>query len=120
MVNDYKDLQVWQKAIALVTDVYGLVGGLPKEERYALADQIKRSAVSIPSNIAEGAGRNTMKEYIQFLYVALGSASELETQLIIGKNVGFFRDTEKQMREILTIRKMLNALINSLKNKVEK
>ncbi len=116
-MNDYKDLIVWQKSIALVTELYTLVKCLPREELYALSDQLKRCSVSIPSNIAEGSGRNTTKEYIQFLYIALGSASELETQLIIGENIGFFKNIEYFYTEINTIRKMLNGLINSLKQK---
>ena len=117
---DYKELIVWQRSIVLVTDVYHLARSLPKEELYALSDQIKRCAVSIPSNIAEGSGRNTTKEFVQFLYIALGSASELETQLIIGKNIGFFKDLNKYFQEINEIRKMLNGLINALKNKEKK
>ena len=117
MISDYKQLNVWLKSIELVTNVYELVKKMPREELYSLADQIKRSAVSVPSNIAEGSGRNITKEYIQFLYIALGSASELETQLIIGKNLGFFHDIEMYMKEINDIRKMLNGLINSLKKK---
>ena len=117
MISDYKQLNVWVKAIDLVTHVYALTKQMPKEELYSLADQIKRSAVSIPSNIAEGSGRNTTKEYIQFVYIALGSASELETQLIIGQNLGFFPNIEDHMKEITDIRRMLNGLINSLKKK---
>ena len=117
VVSDYKQLNVWLKSIDLVTHVYALTKQMPKEELYSLADQIKRSAVSIPSNIAEGSGRNTTKEYIQFVYIALGSASELETQLIIGQNLGFFPNIEDHMKEITDIRRMLNGLINSLKKK---
>ncbi len=117
MISDYKQLNVWLKSIELVTNIYGLVKTMPKEELYSLADQIKRSAVSVPSNIAEGSGRNTTKEYIQFLYIALGSASELETQLIIGTNLGFFHSIDNYMKELNDIRKMLNGLINSLKKK---
>jgi len=120
MIRDYKQLLVWQRSIDLVTNIYGLVKILPKEELYSLADQIKRSAVSVPSNIAEGSGRNTTKEYIQFLYIALGSISELETQLIIGKNIGFFQNIDDYLNEIIHIKKMLNGLINSLKNKAPK
>jgi four helix bundle protein len=120
MATDYKQLNVWQKAIDLVTEVYALARQLPKEELYSLADQIKRSAISIPSNIAEGSGRNTTKEYIQFAYIALGSASELETQLIIGRNLDFFSDIDSHLKEITHIRKMLNGLINSLKAKETK
>ncbi len=114
---DYKELVVWQRSIQLVTDIYQLARTLPKEELYALSDQMKRCAVSIPSNIAEGSGRNTTKEFIQFLYIALGSASELETQLIIGRNIGFFQDLDYYFKEISEIRRMLNGLINALKKK---
>ena len=117
---DYKELIVWKRSITLVTDIYQLVKCLPKEELYALSDQIKRCAVSIPSNIAEGSGRNTTKEFIQFLYISLGSASELETQLIIGQNIGFFKDMDNYFQEINEIRRMINGLINSLKNKDKK
>ena len=83
---DYKDLNVWKDSIDLVENIYKLVNTFPKEEVYALTDQLKRASVSIPSNIAEGSNRNTTKEFIQFLYIALGSASEVETQLIISQN----------------------------------
>ncbi len=95
--------------------VYELTKVFPKEERYALTDQIKRAAVSIPSNIAEGASRNTTKEFIQFLYIARGSASELETQIIIAKKLGYMNDEESLISDITIIRKMLNALITSLR-----
>ncbi len=108
---------VWQKSIALVKEIYVLCKRLPKEELYSLSDQIKRSAVSVPANIAEGSGRNTTKEFIQFLYIALGSACELETHLIIGKEIGYFQEITKYINSINEIRKMLNGLVNSLKAK---
>ena len=86
---DYKDLEVWKKSISLVKTIYSICNDFPKEERYGLVDQIKRSAVSISANIAEGSGRNTTKEFIQFLYISLGRACELETHLIISKEVGY-------------------------------
>ena len=86
-MNSYQDLEVWKKSIDFVEQIYRLVKQLPKEETYALSDQMRRAAVSIPSNIAEGANRKTTKEYIQFLYIALGSTAELETQLIIGNPI---------------------------------
>ena len=89
MNQGYKDLIVWQKGMELTTLVYALVCEYPKEEMFGLTSQIKRSAVSIPSNIAEGYGRNTTKDYKHFLSIAYGSALELETQLIIGKRLGF-------------------------------
>ena len=117
MVDSFKDLKVWKKSMDFVTSVYELVKLLPKEETYVLSDQIRRAAVSIPSNIAEGAGRNTTKEYIQFLYVALGSASEVETQIIIGQRIGYFEDVNNYIDDINEIKKMLNGLISSLKRR---
>lgn len=114
-MKDYKELEVWKKGILLVVAIYDAIKKFPKDERYALADQIKRAAVSIPSNIAEGASRNTNKEFIQFLYIALGSASELETQIIIADKLRYTENQEKLLAEITIIRKMLNALISSLK-----
>jgi four helix bundle protein len=114
-MKDYKELEVWKKGILLVLAIYEATKNFPKDERYALADQIKRAVVSIPSNIAEGASRNTTKEFIQFLYIALGSASELETQIIIAEKLDYLKNQEVLLSEITIIRKMLNALISSLK-----
>ncbi|PLY14342.1 four helix bundle protein [Sulfurimonas sp. CVO] len=118
MVKSFKDLTVWQKSIDFVASVYLLVKQLPKEETYALSDQIRRAVVSIPSNIAEGFGRNSTKEYVQFLYIALGSASEVETQIIIGQKIGYFKDIEQYSQDINEIKKMINGLISSLKRKI--
>ena len=111
----YKNLEVWQKSMQLVTDVYRLVKQLPREETYALADQIRRSAVSVPSNIAEGSSRNSKKEFVQFLYISLGSLCELETQILIAKNIGYVKNIDHLNRETTIIKKMLNALIRSQK-----
>ncbi len=115
MVNSFRDLLVWQKSIDFVESVYKLVKILPKDEIYALSDQLKRAVVSIPSNIAEGSGRNSTKEYIQFLYVALGSACEVETQIVIAERIGYIKEAENYIQEINEIKKMLNGLISSLK-----
>ena len=114
-MTGYENLKVWQLSIDLVTEVYNQVKLLPKQETYALSDQIRRSAVSIPSNIAEGSSRNSKKEYVQFLYIALGSICELETQLLIARNVGYLVSIDKLKAEIVVIKKMLNALISSIK-----
>ena len=114
-MTGYENLDVWKKSIELVTDIYKLVKLLPKEETYALSDQIRRSAVSVPSNIAEGSSRNSKKEFVQFLYIALGSLCELETQLLIAKNVGYISNNENLNNNIISIKKMLNALISSMK-----
>jgi four helix bundle protein len=117
---DYKQLDVWNKSVNLVTDVYRITERLPNKELFTLSDQMKRSAISIPSNIAEGSGRNTTKEFIQFLHIASGSAAELETQLIIGNNIGYFQNIDYHLNEINDIKKMLNGLINSLRNSSRK
>ena len=114
-MKDYKELDVWKRGISLVLAIYKIIEKFPKDERYALADQIKRAVVSIPSNIAEGASRNTTKEFVQFLYIALGSASELETQIIIAEKLGYINNVETLFSDVTIIRKMLNALISSLK-----
>ena len=99
----------------LVVDIYRTIDTLPQVEQYALSDQIRRCSVSIPSNIAEGAGRNHKKEFIQFLSVSLGSLYELQTQLEIAQRVGYLSDTAELNIKTLEIEKMLNALITSLK-----
>ena len=115
MSTGYERLEVWQRGMDLVVAVYELVRELPSEERYALSDQLRRSAVSIPSNIAEGAARASKKEFVQFLYIALGSASELQTQIEIVKKVGYINDISQLKMMIVSIRQMLNALIASIK-----
>ena len=117
-MSDYKDLNVWKKSIDFVEIVYKIVASFPREEIYALSDQLKRAVVSIPSNIAEGASRNSNKEFVQFLYIALGSASEVETQLIIAKRLNYVHSIENELIELTSIRKMLNSLISSIKRKI--
>lgn len=115
--SNYKELKVWQKAMDLTVEVYKLVKHLPKEETYALSDQMHRAVVSIPSNIAEGQGRNSDKEFIQFLSIARGSLWELETQIEICLRIGYIDQnlTTTIYNLIAEISKMLNALSNSLK-----
>ena len=90
-IKTHKDLDVWKEAIALAKEVYKLTETFPKEEIYGLTSQIRRAAVSIPSNIGEGAARNSRKEFIQALHVSLGSLAELETQLLLAKEIGFLQ-----------------------------
>ncbi|HCX99049.1 MAG TPA: four helix bundle protein [Bacteroidales bacterium] len=117
-MKTHKDLDVWKKAIELVASIYKTTSSFPKEELYGLTSQIRRTAVSIPSNIAEGAARNHNKEFIQFLYIALGSGSELETQLIISKMLGFISEENAQelINELNSISRMLQGLIKHVKN----
>lgn len=113
----HKDLDVWKRSIDLVLKIYELSHKLPSDEKFGLISQIKRTSVSVPSNIAEGAGRSSTKEFIRFLDIANGSLSELETQLIIINRLGYFKTEEIIEEEIKPIRKMLYRLTQSLKNK---
>ena len=112
-VKTHKDLIVWQKAMDFVEEVYKLTDEMPKTEIYGLTSQIRRSVISIPSNIAEGAARNHDKECIQFLYVALGSIAELETQLILAERLKFISSVP--LDDLSEIKKMLLGLIKSKK-----
>jgi four helix bundle protein len=91
-MKTHKDLNVWQESIVLVTLIYEKTKSFPKDELFGLTSQIRRSAVSIPSNIAEGAARESNKEFLRFLFISQGSVSELDTQLIIAKNLSFIND----------------------------
>ena len=115
--QSYKDLIVWQKSIELVKIVYALTKQLPKEEVYGLTSQMRRCAVSIPSNIAEGQKRNSISEYVQFLYIANYSAAELETQLIITREVYSNIDTLQCQELLQEVQKMTSTLIGKLKPK---
>ena len=116
-MGSFRELNVWKKSMELVKEVYSVLDSFPNQEKFALADQIRRAAVSIPSNIAEGSARNSDKEFLQFLYIARGSKAELETQLEIAEMLGYLK--RSQLNEILTLSeevgKMLNKLISSLK-----
>ena len=114
----HKDLEVWKKSMDLVVDVYKLMKQLPESEKYGLISQIKRSSISIPSNIAEGAGRASTKEFIRFLDIATGSLSELETQLLLVQRLGFSANTISLEEKINSIGKMLYRLKLSLKKKI--
>lgn len=115
-IKTYRDLLVWQKSMELVTRIYESVKNFPDEELYALTNQIKRSAVSVPSNIAEGFGRGSTADYTRFLKVASGSLYELQTQLEIAMNLSYLdRYSFDQVYELSTeIEKMLSSLINKL------
>lgn len=116
-LKSYKELKVWQRSIELIKEVYGVSVKFPKSEIYGLSIQMRRAAVSIPSNIAEGYLRKNLKEYLQFLRVAYSSSAELETQLIIAKNL--YQNIEYQKVESLLeeVQKMLNIMIKKLENK---
>jgi four helix bundle protein len=115
-MHNYKELKVWKKSVDLATLVYSSTQLFPKTEQYGLCQQIRRSVVSISSNIAEGAGRNSDKEFSHFLSIAYGSLYELETQLIISMNLGYISaDTFGLMeKEITELQKMIYSLIKKL------
>ena len=117
-MQTYRDLIVWQKAMSMVLLVYGETKGFPNEETFGLTSQIQRSVVSIPSNIAEGYGRNSTGDYIRFLQIASGSFYEFQTQLEISSQLGYLN--EKKYIEInllsIEIEKMLSSLLSKVKN----
>ena len=116
-MKTHKNLDVWKISIELVTDVYQTTKSFPKEELYGITNQIRRSAVSSPSNIAEGAGRNSKNEFAHFLSISMGSLSELETQIIIAKNIGYIEinTLNKINLTIDKIRRMIIGLQKSIK-----
>ena len=116
-MKDHKDLDVWIQSMLLVEDIYKLTNNFPSDEKYGLSSQIKRAVVSIPSNIAEGAGRKGDKEFIQFLYIAMGSLSELETQLILSNRLHFVSSIDLYLNQLEKIKKMLFGLIRYVNNK---
>ena len=116
-LKSYKELIVWQKAVQLVEEVFNLTDGFPKSEIYGIISQMRRAAISIPSNIAEGYGRKSTKEYSQFYSIAYGSALELETQLIIAKRLKLadeknFNKSEYLLEEVL---RMLNVMTSRMR-----
>lgn len=114
--RSYRDLIVWQQAMELAKQVYRLAHKFPKHETYALSDQIRRAAVSVPSNIAEGQARKAPAEFKRFLHFALGSLAEVDTQLILAQEFGYLTSEDVEMADlqIQDLRKKLYALMNSL------
>ena len=116
-MKSHKDLEVWRASIDLAREIYELTQAYPKEEQYGIVSQMRRAAVSVASNIAEGAARQGNKEFLQFLYIALGSASELDTQIEISRKIGFSdgHRLDEVQKHLETISKMLQGLIRSVK-----
>ncbi|MBU1031537.1 four helix bundle protein [Patescibacteria group bacterium] len=119
-LKSYKELIVWQKSIQLVKGIFVLTDKLPKSEIYGLVSQMRRAAVSIPSNIAEGYGRRSTKEYAQFYSIAYGSTLELETQMIVCKELGLVEKQNIMKSELLLeeVAKMLNSMLGKMKSKL--
>ncbi len=119
VVKTHKDLDIWVRGIGLVEKIYKITAKFPKEELYGLTSQIRRSAVSYPSNIAEGAARSSKKEFIQFLYIGLGSLSEVETQLMIAGKLDYLSE-DSLLQEVEALRRMTINFIKYLKSKKSK
>jgi len=119
MLKNFKELNVWQKSYRLCLEIYRITATFPKEEKYGLTSQIRRSVVSIPSNIAEGYGRKTTLDYIRMLYISYGSVCELETQMLLAGDLDLIGKGEMDTikNEIADVERMLKALIKSLENK---
>ena len=115
MINDYRDLQVWQHAMTLCEKVYAHLRKFPVEERYGLCDQIRRAVVSIPSNIAEGNGRDSRSEYAHFLSIARGSTCEVQTQLELGERLGYAKVTNDIKILVDNLSRMLLVMIRKLR-----
>ena len=118
-VESYRDLIVWQKAMALAVAIYEQTRTFPREEAYGLTSQLRRAAVSVPSNIAEGQGRTTTNDFLRFLGIAAGSLQEMETQLILAARLGYLAEPNQaqlldQCREVA---RLLQGLINSLRRR---
>lgn len=117
---NHKDLAVWKESMKLVKEVYLLLKDFPSYEQFGICSQMRRSAVSIPSNIAEGAGRSSDKELLRFCLIAQGSLAELETQLLISADLDYIKSNNSIFNQIITVRKILSGYINYLNNKLKK
>ena len=118
-IKNHKDLTLYKESMAFVIKIYKLTKRFPADEKYGLISQLRRAAVSIPSNISEGAARKNTKEFIQFLYHSLGSAAEIETQLEIAKELGYFHEGIELEKKLHYIINMITKLIKSLKTKIK-
>ncbi|CAC9975595.1 four helix bundle protein [Flavobacterium panici] len=117
-MSHFRKILVWQKSISLVTKIYKATSTFPKEEMFGLTSQIRRSSVSVPSNIAEGSGRESTKDFLRFLYISLGSIFEMQTQLEIAKNIIYINEEEFNLlyEDSREIERMLASLIRKIKD----
>ncbi|RPJ50215.1 MAG: four helix bundle protein [Acidobacteria bacterium] len=118
-IRTFKDLVVWQKAFELAFEIYRVTKSFPSDERYGLTAELRKTARSVPYNIAEGHRRETTTEYIRFLNIGAGSAAELETQLLLAQRLGYFQEetAEQVLFQREEVDRMLNALVRSLKSR---
>ena len=112
-MHQFKELKVWQKSMDLVVDIYTVTTNFPTDEKFGLTSQLRRCAVSIPSNIAEGAGRDSDKEFLYFLSIALGSSFELETQLILSQRLNLL--TKQNLEDLLSLNNYVRNMIVKLR-----
>jgi four helix bundle protein len=119
-LKNYKDLKVWQRSYQLCLQIYKITKGFPDEEKYGLTSQLRRAAVSVPSNVSEGYGRKTTPEYIQFLYIAYGSICEIETQILLSGDLGYIEPGRLEVLNegVKEVERMLKRLIKSLERKI--
>ncbi len=120
-MRPHYNLEVWKRSFSFVKSIYLLTDTFPSDERFGLISQLRRASVSVPTNISEGAARNSQKEFLHFLYIALGSLTEVETLLLLSNELGFINSTDTNnelLQEIETITKLLLGLINSIKGKL--
>ncbi len=117
-IKTYKDLEVWQLAMSLVEDVYAASGTFPSDEKFALRDQLRRAAVSVPSHIAEGFGRDTTKDFLHFLFMSRGSLFEMTTQLELARRLKYLSDAANLNEKAERVGMMINALATRLKGRL--
>ena len=117
--KSHHDLDLWKKSIDLVTEIYDATKLLPNDEKFSLTNQLQRAAISVPSNIAEGAARHSDKEFLRFLYISLGSIAELETQIIISNNLKLIASSGTVLIELNEIKMMTLGLIKYVKSKID-
>jgi len=117
VVKDYRELLVWQKAMDLARSIYTITWNFPAHESYGLTSQMRRCAVSVPSNIAEGQARHKTTEFMRFIHIALGSLAELDTQVILSCDFGYINPDQRQVieQQISELRRMISGLLRSLK-----
>jgi len=113
-ISSHKDLVVWQVSMDLVTEIYEITKSLPSDEKYGLSSQMRRCAISIPSNIAEGAARQSGSEFKRFLFYSLGSCTELETQYILSNRIGYIKEDPELFKKLNYIKSMLSGLIRKI------
>lgn len=115
----HKTLEAWKSSMDLTVDIYNITKTFPQEEIYGITNQIRRSAISIPSNIAEGCARQSAKETIQFLYISLGSVAELETQILISKELNYIKNQDEVFDKIKLTKSLILGLIKFFKTKIK-